>query len=123
MTQKQPSLIDQAHALRAALRPLVARQMEMVRHVHAALRPLIEHAEQHPEVWEQWRRERDAEAELGSCHCLCGFHRGQVDVVCAGHAAPGVTVRFDSPSVGPTDVRMCHPCASAALERGEKAHA
>jgi hypothetical protein len=116
MTQK-PSLIDAAYALRAALAPLVARQMAIVRQMHTALEPLIEHAEQHPEVWEQWRRERAAEAQLGSCHCLCGLHREQAEGVCTGRAAPGAAVRFDSPSVGRVDVPMCRPCAVATAEK------
>lgn len=117
MTQQQPSIVDFAHALRAALAPVVARQMEIVRQLHTAMRPLIEHAEQHPEVWEQWRREREIEAQTGFCHCLCGTHRQQPDVVCAGRAEPGLTVRFDSPTVGPTDVRMCRPCYDAHTAR------
>jgi len=117
MTEQQPSIIDFTNALRAALAPVVARQMEVVRQVHTAMRPLIEHAKQHPEVWEQWRRERDAEAQLGSCHCLCGIHREQGEGVCTGQAEPGTAVRFNSPTIGPTDVPMCRPCSKANAER------
>ncbi|MFF0512440.1 hypothetical protein [Streptomyces sp. NPDC004250] len=117
MAKQQTGIIEITMGLRAALAPLVARQMEAVRHVYTAMQPMIEHAEQHPEVWDQWRRERDAEAQLGSCHCLCGLHREQAEGVCTGQAAQGVAMLFDSPTFGPTAVRMCRPCAQANAER------
>jgi hypothetical protein len=117
MTQRQPDIVDYTHALRAALAPAVARGVEVFRQVHTALQPLIEHAEQHPEVWDQWRRQREAEAQHGSCHCLCGLHREQAEGVCTGVAEPGASVRFNSPTVGPTDVPMCRPCSEANAAR------
>lgn len=99
-------------AMRAGMVPLVQRAAEQIRQMHAALKPLIDYAEAHPEVFEQWERERDAEAQLGSCHCLCGALHGSLNV-CTSVAAPGLTVRFDSETVGTQHVPFCRPCFEA----------
>jgi hypothetical protein len=95
------------------MRAAVAAYVSTCRQVFDALRPLAEWAERHPEELARWQREREAEEQLGSCHCLCGIHREQAEGVCTGQAAPGLTVRFDSPTVGVQHVAMCRPCYEA----------
>ncbi|MDX3714414.1 hypothetical protein PV733_36915 [Streptomyces europaeiscabiei] len=111
MTQ-QPTPQQFAEAFRAALVPAVQRAAAQIRQMHTALKPLIDYAEAHPEVFEQWEREREAEARIGSCHCLCGAVHGTLGV-CASTAEEGLTVRFDSPTVGTQHVPFCRPCFEA----------
>lgn len=96
-------------ALRDALAPAVANAARVIRQIHTAMRPLIEYVEQHPEALEQWRREREAEERLGSCHCLCGANHGDRMGVCTSVAEPGLTVTFHSQ----VHVPMCRPCFEA----------
>jgi hypothetical protein len=105
--------VEMMTALRESMKPFAVAYLATARRVLEALRPLAEWAEQHPELMEQWQREREAEQQLGSCHCLCGAHREKAVGVCKGVAAPGLTVRFDSPTVGVQDVAMCAPCYNA----------
>jgi hypothetical protein len=98
--------------MRTAMVPAVRRAAEQIRQMHTALKPLIDYAEEHPEVVEQWAREREAEAQIGSCHCLCGAIHGTLGV-CTSAAEPGLTVRFDSPTVGTQHVPFCRPCFEA----------
>lgn len=111
MTQ-QPTPQQFAEAFRAALVPAVQRAAAQIRQMHTALKPLIDYAEEHPEVFEQWERERETEARIGSCHCLCGAVHGSLGV-CASVAGEGLTVRFDSPTVGTQHVPFCRPCFEA----------
>jgi hypothetical protein len=109
---QQPTPQQFVEALRAGLGPVVRRAAEQIRQMHAALKPLIDYVEAHPEVLEQWEREREAEAQIGSCHCLCGAVHGTLGV-CTSTAEPGLTVRFDSPTVGTQHVPFCRPCFEA----------
>jgi hypothetical protein len=109
---QQPTPQNFLAAFAAAMMPAFQQAAESVRQMHAALKPLIDYAEQHPEVWEQWERERDAEAGIGSCHCLCGAIHGTLNV-CTSAAERGLTVRFDSPTVGTQHVPFCRPCFEA----------
>jgi hypothetical protein len=79
----------------------------------AAMKPVAEWAERHPEELARWQAEREAEQLVGSCHCLCGTHDQGARGVCVGVAEPGLTVHFDSPTTGPTDVPMCRSCYNA----------
>lgn len=111
MTQ-HPTPQQFVEAMRAGLAPAVQRAAESIRQMHTALKPLIDYVEAHPEVLQQWERERQAKAEIGSCHCLCGAVHGTLGV-CASIAEQGLTVRFDSPTVGTQHVPFCRPCFEA----------
>lgn len=111
MTQ-HPTPQQFAEAFRAAMMPAVQRAAEQIRQMHAALKPLIDYAESHPEVFERWERERKAADRIGSCHCLCGAVHGTLGV-CTSAAEEGLTVRFDSPTVGTQHVPFCRPCFEA----------
>lgn len=113
---QQPSAQDfLASYFAAALLPAFRQAAEAIRQMHTALKPLIDYGEQHPEAWEQWERERDAAAGIGSCHCLCGAVHGSLGV-CTSTAEPGLTVRFDSPTVGTQHVPFCRPCFEARAD-------
>jgi hypothetical protein len=109
---QQPTPQNFLAAFAAAMVPAVRQAAESIRQMHAALKPLIDYAEAHPEVLEQWEREREAEVQIGSCHCLCGAIHGTLGV-CTSTVEPGLTVRFDSPTVGTQHVPFCRPCFEA----------
>lgn len=110
MTQPTPQ--NFLHAFATAMMPAFKQAAESIRQAHAVLKPLIDYVEAHPEVLEQWEREREAEARLGSCHCLCGALHGSLNV-CTSVAEQGLTVRFDSATVGTQHVPFCRPCFEA----------
>lgn len=112
-----PQLTPQqfVEAMRTAMAPAVQRAVEQIRQMHTALKPLIDYAEAHQEVLKQWERERAAEAQIGSCHCPCGAVHGTLGV-CTAVAEPGLTVRFDSPTVGTQHVPFCRPCFEARAD-------
>lgn len=91
---------------RTSLAPLAQRMAEQVNALTAAMAPLAEYAQQHPEAFAQQG------AELQHCHCLCGRHPASPGV-CTGYAPQGLTVRFNSPTVGAQDVPMCRNCHEA----------
>lgn len=95
-------------ALQTGMRPAIERIAANVKAMHTAMRPLIDLYEQHPELFSR----PDPELWFGSCHCLCGGHPAS-EGVCTSYAARGLTMRFDSPTVGVQHVRMCHPCHDA----------
>ncbi|WP_030747589.1 DUF6372 family protein [Streptomyces sp. NRRL F-5135] len=92
------------------LNPLI----QQTAHQLAALRPYLDLYEQDPEAFRQQIAMTPPPAP--GCHCLCGLHRNS-PTECAGEAAPGLTVRVDSPSVGTQHVPMCRPCADAYTMR------
>lgn len=106
---------EQLKPVRAAMEQFARAYMQNLSRVMEAFRPLIEHAQAHPEVLEQWRREREAEEQLGSCHCLCQASHGSVGV-CTSVAEPGLTVTFESPTVGTQRVPYCRACHAARVE-------
>lgn len=112
-TEAAVRLTGAVRAMTEAMRPVVQAYLAAAHQFAAAARPIVEWAEQHPQELARWQREREAEERLGSCHCLCGTHRELAQGVCEGIAAPSLTVRFNSPTVGPQDVAMCHPCYQA----------
>jgi hypothetical protein len=81
--------------------------------VAAAWQPIIQQVKEHPELLDQWRQERAAEEQPGSCHCLCcAVHPGS-EGVCDSYAEPGLTVTFHSPTVGTQHVKFCRNCYDA----------
>jgi len=96
----------------AACRPVAEHLGDIWRQIADTLRPVIEYYEQHPEELERWEREREAEAQLGSCHCLCGTHPDQPGI-CASTATPGLEITYNSPTVGTQRVKHCRPCWEA----------
>lgn len=111
MTQ-QPAPQNFLHAFATAMLPAFRQAAESIRRTYEVLKPLIDYVEAHPEVLEQWEREREAEAQIGSCHCLCGPIHGSLNA-CVSVAETGLTVRFDSPTVGTQHVPFCRPCFEA----------
>jgi hypothetical protein len=102
--------IETMRVLTEAMRPIVQAHIAATRRIIEALRPLAEWAERHPEELARWQRASELQEQAGACHRLCGTHREQAEGICAGVAAPGLTVRFDSPTVGVQHARMCRPC-------------
>lgn len=120
---EQPTTTDSeitalAEQLRTGFAAVTAAYVEALRQITTAMRPLLEYTEQHPEVLEQWRREREARAGLlGSCHCLCGTHQDTAPGVCTSVAEPDLTIAYDSPVVGTQHVAHCRPCYDAKTTR------
>lgn len=104
---------EQLAPYRKAMEQLARAHAANAQRVFGAFQVIVDHFQAHPELLEMWRREREAsfEEQAGSCHCLCGMHhREQPDIECAGIAEPGLTIRYDSPTVGTQHVPMCRPC-------------
>lgn len=105
------NMAEQLAPFREAMQQFARTCAQNASRIMEAFRPLVEHVREHPEALEQWRREREAEEMLGSCHCLCGIHhREQPDIECESVAVPGLTVRYDSSIAGTQHVAMCRPC-------------
>lgn len=95
-----------AEAFRVNMTPVFRQIAEQMQAMHAALKPLIDHYEQHPELFAQLQPAAE------SCHCLCGRHPAQPGV-CTQEAEPGLTIAFTSPQFGLTHVRVCRNCHDA----------
>ncbi|MEU2316566.1 hypothetical protein ACFY7X_13725 [Streptomyces althioticus] len=94
-----------AEQFRAAAVPAIERMAEQINAFQAAFRPLIELHQRRPDLFTQLAPTSEP------CHCLCGGHPDHPGV-CAGEAEFGLGLTFDSPTVGPTFVRMCRNCHS-----------
>lgn len=106
-----------ASVWREATRTLLPAFQRLLTDINEAiqpLRPLLDHLQQHPEILDDLRRERDQLALTGSCSCLCGTHHStHPDIECAGTAVPGLEITYNSPNVGTCHIPHCRPCWTA----------
>lgn len=114
-TSDRPSPFSpQLHeSMRAFVCAYMSAATTMLERARTAFQPLLDEVKTHPELLEQWRLEREAEARITSCHCLCGGVHPSSEGVCAGTAEPGLTVTFHSQTVGTQHVAFCRSCYDA----------
>lgn len=93
---------------RAIVMPAMQRLTEQFAAMRTALKPIVDAYERNPELFAL------PQPEAEPCHCLCGRHPDQPDI-CIGRVEPGLTVAFDSPTVGLQHVPMCRNCHNAHM--------
>lgn len=78
------------------------------------MQPLVEWAqtEEGQAQLAQWRQEREEEARLQSCNCLCQVSHGMLGV-CEGEATQ--TLVRVTPTLGRVEIPVCAPCQNATL--------
>lgn len=107
-----------AHERLDATKDAVALVLDHVRERWAAVKtimgPLMEWSQtkEGQEQLAQWKHEREKEARLQTCNCLCQVAHGSLNV-CAGEATR--TLVRQTEALGRVTIPVCEPCADTQL--------
>lgn len=101
-------------AIKAGFAPILSHARERWAAVQDIMQPVIEWSktEEGQAQLAEWKREREEEACLQSCNCLCQVVHGSLGV-CAGEAAR--TLIRQTEALGQVTIPVCQPCADTQI--------